>query len=88
MVEPWSVVDDPADDDDPPGTADDPAACVPAAGFAVTSSWLPADKTVGRLKCAAGATDRSTVLAVAGIRNAKARKPVIRTTGTRRSFFF
>jgi hypothetical protein len=60
---------------------------VPASGFAAVSVRLPADKTDGTLRCAAGANDRRTVAAVAGIRNAKASKPVITTTGIRRSFF-
>jgi hypothetical protein len=75
------VDDVPEGDDDLPDTAGDPAPPVLAAGAAAAWFPLPGDKTDGTLMCAAGATDRSTVAAVAGVKNTKARKAVIRTVG-------
>jgi hypothetical protein len=92
-VEPRSNEDDPADDGDPAdddnplSKVGDPALRAVPVTLLAASLPLRADKTDGKLMCATGATDRSTVAAVAGIRNEMARAPVIRMVGINRSFF-
>ena len=87
LAESGRVDDDPPGADAAPGKAADPGFAALAAGLAATSFPLPADKTDGKVRCAAGASDRSTLAAVAGMINAKARTSVVRTTGRSSSFF-
>jgi len=87
LVESWRVGDDPPGADDAPGKAADPGFAALAAGLAATSFPLPADMTDGKFRCVAGASDRSTLAAVAGMMNAKARRSVVSTTGRSSSFF-
>jgi len=74
-------------DDAAPGAADEPELSVLSAGLAASSFPLPADMTDGKLRCAAGASDRTRLVAVAGMMNTKARASVVSTTGRSNSFF-
>jgi hypothetical protein len=79
VVEPSADVDDPVDDETlEPETFEAGAAAKVSVRVNVPDT---------KLICAAGATERITLAAVAGIRNARARKAVKTTVGIKSSFF-